>query len=227
MPRDELLMNNLCLTLSRSRRRHAPVQLSVSRPNDLIQAGTVEPRLLGKNFLTLDVDCLITQLSSGRTKPMARIVMQMPWLDYYSFYSLRHFMTDLRCGAHCVYNINIHLVLIVAYRRKAITRAILSTIQEVLHRILDRLEIRILNFSGEADHIHLLVSIPPRYAISDLVNRIKTATSRAIRQKHAKAIAPFLWGNRFWSNSYCAVSVGDGRSIESIKRYIQGQKLPS
>jgi len=40
-------------TLSRSRRRHAPVQLSVSRPNGLIQAGTVEPRLLGKNFLTL------------------------------------------------------------------------------------------------------------------------------------------------------------------------------
>ena len=110
---------------------------------------------------------------------------------------------------------------------KAITRAIFSTIQEVLHRILDRLEIRILDFSGEADHIHLLVSIPPRYAISDLVNRIKTATSRAIRQKHAKAIAPFLWGNSFWSTSHCAASVGDGRSIESIKRYIQGQKLPS
>ncbi|MDY4162359.1 MAG: IS200/IS605 family transposase [Sutterella sp.] len=129
-------------------------------------------------------------------------------------------MTDLRSGAHCVYNINIHLVLVVAYRRKAITGAILSTIQEVLHRIPVRLEIRILDFSGEADHIHLLVSIPPRYAISDLVNRIKTATSRAIRQKHAKVIEPFLWGNRFWSNSYCAV--GDGRSIESVKRYIQG-----
>lgn len=98
---------------------------------------------------------------------------------------------------------------------KAITRAIFSTIQEVLHRILDRLEIRILDFSGEADHIHLLVSIPPRYAISDLVNRIKTATTRAIRQTHAKATAPFLWRNRFWSNSYYAVSVGDGRSIES------------
>ena len=98
---------------------------------------------------------------------------------------------------------------------KAITRAIFSTIQEVLHRILDRLEIRILDFSGEVDHIHLLVSIPSRYAISDLVNRIKTATTRAIRQTHAKAIAPFLWRNRLWSNSYYAVSVGDGRSIES------------
>ena len=79
-------------------------------------------------------------------------------------------MTDLRCGAHCVYNINIHLVLIVAYRRRAITRAILSTIQEVLHRILDRLEIRILDFSGEADHITELtlgpLSIPTqRFAL--------------------------------------------------------------
>ena len=158
---------------------------------------------------------------------MARIVMRMPGFDHNSFDSLRHFLTDLHKGAHCLYNINIHLVLVVAYRRKAITRAILNTIQEVLHRTLDRLEIRILNFSGEADHIHILISIPPRHAISDLVNRIKTATGRAIRQKHANAIAPFLWGNRFWSNSYCAVSVGDGRSIESIRQYIQGQKLPS
>ena len=82
-----------------------------------------------------------------------------------------------------------------------------TTIQ---HQHFDRTEP-----SGEVDHIHLLVSIPSRYAISDLVNRIKTATTRAIRQTHAKAIAPFLWRNRFWSNSYYAVSVGDGRSIES------------
>ena len=92
---------------------------------------------------------------------------------------------------------------------------------------MDRLEVRILDFSGEADHIHILMSIPPRYAISDLVNRVKTATSRAIRQKHKSTIAPFLWGDRFWSKSYCVVSVGDGRSVETIKRYIQGQKLPS
>ena len=151
----------------------------------------------------------------------------MSGLNDDSFNSLRHNVTDLRKGAHCVYNINIHLVLVAAYRRKAISRAVMTTIQEVLHRILDRLEIQILEFSGEADHIHILISIPPRYAVGDLVNRIKTATSRSIRKKHAQEIMPYLWGDRFWSNSYCAISVGDGRSIETIKRYIQGQKIPS
>ena len=97
---------------------------------------------------------------------------------------------------------------------KAITRAIFSTRKFYTAFWID-LRFGFSIFSGEADHIHLLVSIPPRYAISDLVNRIKTATTRAIRQTHAKAIAPFLWRNRFWSNSYYAVSVGDGRSIES------------
>ena len=158
---------------------------------------------------------------------MTHVIMRVPRFDNNSFNSLRHFKTNLRYGAHCAYHININLVLVVAYRRKAINQTILCTIQEVLHRILDRLEIRILEFSGEADHIHILISIPPRFAVSDLVNRIKTATSKAIRRKHAKAIAPFLWGNRFWSNSYCAISVGDGRSIESIKKYIESQKLPS
>ena len=112
---------------------------------------------------------------------MTRVIMRVPRFDNNSFNSLRHFKTNLRYGAHCAYNINIHLVLVVAYRRKAITQTILDTIQEVLHRILDRLEIRILEFSGEADHIHILISIPPQFAVSDLVNRIKTATSKAIR----------------------------------------------
>ena len=60
---------------------------------------------------------------------MACIVMQMPWLDYYSFYSLRHFMTDLRCGAHCVCkfaSIGFRLWQIV---EKMIARTVLNTIQ--------------------------------------------------------------------------------------------------
>ena len=188
---------------------------------------STQREFFGKDFLTLNIGCLIADFTSKRTQPMARQIMRMPRFDYNSFYSLRHLMTDLRHGAHCVYSINIHLVLVVAYRRKAISRTILSTIQEVLHKCLDRLEVRILDFSGEADHIHLLISIPPNYSISDLVNRIKTATSRTIRHKHMNEISPLLWGDRFWSKSYCAVSVGDGRSIESVKKYIQGQKLPS
>ena len=113
----------------------------------------------------------------------------MAGLNYDSFNSLRHNVTDLRAGAHCVYNINMHLVLVAAYRRKAISSAVMNTIQEVLHRILDRLEVRILEFSGEADHVHLLISQPPRFSVSDLVNRIKTATSREIRKRHAQEIA--------------------------------------
>ena len=85
----------------------------------------------------------------------------MAGLNYDSFNSLRHNVTDLRAGAHCVYNINMHLVLVAAYRRKAISSAVMNTIQEVLHRILDRLEVRILEFSGEADHVHLLISRHP------------------------------------------------------------------
>ena len=95
---------------------------------------------------------------------MTRVIMRVPRFDNNSFNSLRHFMTNIRYGAHCAYYINIHLVLVVAYRRKAITQTILCPIQEVLHRILDRLEIRILEFSGEADHIHILISLPPRFA---------------------------------------------------------------
>lgn len=227
LPSHKLLVDDLRLPLRRGCRRHALIRLGADLTSRLVQFASAQKSFFGENPLPLNVYRLIAELSGRRAQSATRVKMRMSRFNNDSFHSLRHNVTDLRAGAHCVYNINIHLLLVVAYRRKAISGAVICTIQEVLHRILDRLEVKILEFSGEADHVHLLISIPPSFAVSDLVNRIKTATSKTIRRKHAKEIAPFLWGNRFWSKSYCAISVGDGRSIETIKRYIQGQEMPS
>ncbi len=73
----------------------------------------------------------------------------------------------------------------------------------------------------EADHIHLLVSYPPKVSISEMVSRFKTRSSRKIREEYPGILEVGKTG-LFWSRSYFACSVG-GASQEILKKYIENQ----
>lgn len=88
-------------------------------------------------------------------------------------------------------------------------------------------DVDVIEFSGEADHIHVLLEMHPNIQPSKLINSIKTVSSRLIRKDHSDEISSMLWKDRFWSRSYCLISVGDGATTEIIKQYIQNQERPS
>jgi putative transposase len=73
---------------------------------------------------------------------------------------------------HCVYSTNYHLVFVTKYRRRCITQERLERLKEIAQRILVQWEGELMEFNGEADHIHLLVSIPPNVVPSALVNNL-------------------------------------------------------
>jgi putative transposase len=75
----------------------------------------------------------------------------------------------------------------------------------------------------ESDHVHLLVGYPPKVALSRLVNSLKGVSARRIRAANLPDIRNKLWGDHFWSPSYCAVSCG-GAPLETVKRYIEQQR---
>ena len=83
----------------------------------------------------------------------------------------------------------------------------------------------LLAFDGEDDHVHLLVSYPPKVALSALVNSLKGASSRVVRKQDFPEVRGRLWGGAFWSPSYCAVSCG-GAPLEVIRRYVDEQRGP-
>lgn len=134
---------------------------------------------------------------------------------------------DFSSLAHCVFNLKIHLVFVVAYRRKAISESILTRMSEIFKEVCQDYNADLREFSGEADHVHLLVEISPTVRISDLVRALKSVSSRKIRQEFSQQIRQYLWGKRFWTRSYCVISVGDGASTRVIEKYIQKQKRPS
>jgi putative transposase len=80
-------------------------------------------------------------------------------------------------------------------------------------------------FDGEDDHVHLLVSYPPKVALSMLVNSLKGATSRLVRKEKFPEITARLWDDHFWSPSYCVVSCG-GAPLDVIRRYVEQQRSP-
>lgn len=129
--------------------------------------------------------------------------------------------------SHSIFNLKIHLIVVVAYRRKVISSLIMQTLRGTITEVCESFSVNVLEFSGEMDHVHLLLEIVPTIRISDLVRTIKSVTSRRVREKHWSEIKSKLWGKRFWTRSYCVLSVGDGANTETIKKYIQNQCSPS
>ena len=83
-----------------------------------------------------------------------------------------------------------------------------------------------IEFSGEEDHVHLLIEYQPTLRLSDFIRVLKSVSSLKIRKEFYSDIKHLLWGERFWTRSYCVLSVGDGATTEIIKRYISNQKQP-
>ena len=87
------------------------------------------------------------------------------------------------------------------------------------------MDCELLEFGGEHDHVHLMVSIHPKVAVSNLVGKLKGKSSYILRREYWNRIKTMLWGNHFWSPSYCVVSCG-GASLDVIKQYIENQNTP-
>ena len=79
-----------------------------------------------------------------------------------------------------------------------------------------------IEFGGEADHVHLLVGIHPALNRSTLINNLKSASSRRMRNRFADYLAKFYGKPYFWHRAYYVGSVG-GASLETVKRYVEAQ----
>lgn len=94
------------------------------------------------------------------------------------------------------------------YRRKVFTGQILTRCEEVMRKVCEDFGAELKEFSGETDHVHLLVHYPPSVALSRLTGSLKGISARRLRQDFPANINKYLWGEHFWSPSYFASSCG-------------------
>ena len=99
---------------------------------------------------------------------------------------------------HCVYALTYHLVICTKCRRKCIDAEMLSRFREIAEARCTGWGGKLLELNGEADHVHVLLELPPNLDLSVFVNNLKTTSSRLLRKEFAHKLnrvyrKPVLW----------------------------------
>ena len=127
-----------------------------------------------------------------------------------------------RSSSHAVFLLRLHIVLVTKYRRKTLSPELLDYLRAAFSEVLGAWRCELLEFGGEADHVHLLADIHPALNISSLVNNLKAATARRCGARFGEHLAGFYQKPAFWHRAYFVSSVG-GVTLEVVRAYVQNQ----
>ena len=128
----------------------------------------------------------------------------------------------IRLSGHGAYHHQYHVVWIPKYRKKILKGELKQYIEKRLFDIQTyHPEVEIEKYSIQLDHVHLLIIIPPKYSVSQIVGKIKANTSRELREKF-DWVKKVYRRNVFWSPGFFSSTVGINEEI--IKRYVEFQE---
>lgn len=125
-----------------------------------------------------------------------------------------------------VYNLTAHVVFVTKYRKAVLTDELLTELEVVFTSILNTRDGELLQFNGEKDHVHLLVSYKPNISVSNLVANLKATSSKTMWRNHADYLNQKYHKKVLWTGSYFVASCG-GVTIEKLRQYIEQQDRPS
>lgn len=129
---------------------------------------------------------------------------------------------DVESLAHTKWNCKYHIVFAPKYRRQVIYGKIKEDIGKMLRKLCEYKDVEIIEAEACKDHIHMLVSIPPKHSVSQVMGYLKGKSSLMIFEKYANI--KYKYGNRhFWCRGYYVDTVGRNRKV--IEEYIRKQLI--
>ena len=130
-------------------------------------------------------------------------------------------MDSYRSLSHTRWECKYHIVFIPKYRRKVLYRELRKYLGEVFRRLSEQRESRIEEGHLMPDHVHMMISIPPKYAVSQVVGYIKGKSAIHIARVYGERKRNYV-GQHFWARGYFVSTVG--RDEEVIREYIRHQE---
>lgn len=130
-------------------------------------------------------------------------------------------MRDVQSINHTRLERKYHIVFIPKYRKKAIFGQIRKELGDIFHRLAKQKECTIEEGHLMSDHVHIMISIPPKYAVSQVVGFIKGKSAIHIARNYAGRKRSFV-GQHFWARGYFVSTVG--RDEQVIREYIRHQE---
>ncbi|WP_426994021.1 IS200/IS605 family transposase [Methylomonas sp. CM2] len=123
--------------------------------------------------------------------------------------------------SHSKWGCKYHVVFIPKCRRRTLYRALRKHLGEVFRRLASQKESRILEGHLMPDHVHMLISIPPKYAVSQVIGYVKGKSAIHLARVYGEKKRNFV-GQHFWARGYFVSTVG--RDERMIREYIRHQE---
>ena len=131
-------------------------------------------------------------------------------------------MTRYRKLTHVVYRCDYHIVFVPKYRFRVLTGAVAELVEHDIRALSEWREVKVLELSVQADHVHLVCSIPPKVSVSKYPGLLKGKLAIKLFRSYPKLRKKPYWGNHFWARGYFVGTVGVDEEI--IRRYVRHQE---
>ena len=130
---------------------------------------------------------------------------------------------ETRHSGHAVYRTEYHIIWIPKYRRRILNPGVKGYLEKILPSILETMPgCEILKCNIQVDHIHMIMVVPPKYAVSDVIGRMKGMTASRIRKKFAWLKKLYWKENVVWSTGYFVTTIGIDE--DKVMEYIRWQE---
>ncbi len=121
--------------------------------------------------------------------------------------------------SHVVYKCDYHIVWTPKYRYGVLFGEVKSLVENDIRMLCDRKSVEVTELNVRIDHVHVVVSIPPKISVSTLMGTLKGKLAIKLFKSYPKLKQKPYWGNHFWSRGYFVTTVGVDEEI--IRRYVK------
>ena len=122
--------------------------------------------------------------------------------------------------AHVVWDCKYHVVWCPKYRFRILKGDIAKSVREIIRQLCEWRQIEILAGNVQTDHVHLVISFPPKYSVAEVTGFLKGKSAIKVFDRHLD-LKKRYWGRHFWAKGYCVSTVG--LDEEQIKKYVTWQ----
>lgn len=127
--------------------------------------------------------------------------------------------TKFRSGKYYIFSLHAHLVFFTLARGLTLSERIITDLRDDCSRICEGFDTKLIDLAGGTDHIVLHIEFPPTLQLSKLVNSLKGATSRLVKNRAYPELSRLDSGKSFWTRNYYAGSSAEAPS-DSIRAFI-------
>ena len=130
--------------------------------------------------------------------------------------------TRFRKLSHSLYECKYHIIFCPKYRYRILKGEVAEYVRQEIYRLAGQKDgVEILELNVQPDHIHMLLWIPPKYAISNFMGFLKGKLATRVFQKYER-LGKRYWGRHLWSRGYCVSTIG--LDEEKIRAYVKWQE---